>query len=464
MANIVIFLTTTGSGTWTVPAGWNNSNNSIELIGGGGGGMGGSNGRYGGGGGSYSKLTNFSLTRGATVFVNVGAGGPGTTSVGQSPGGDTWLNKTTNAAPTLIANGGQAIGGGSNGNNKFGVNNIGNITYAGGTANQGASAYGNGGAGAAGPIGTGGAGARGNPEGGGGGGSNGSSVTAGGDGGISGGLGGAGWDGTTVYSGGAGGRSGSPNGGAGSNGSGGGGAFGAGGGGNGGNGRGWTSTLGATAGGGGGGGGGGNGVGALKGGNGGLYGGGGGGSDRAGVVGGDGAQGIIVITWDDTPPPAVTSFVNQISGNGSKTIGCFLRTNSVNRMGIAGTSQSIGNTGWGFCVNRTTAGNLTYFHTGGSTLEVAAGIVTGTWYYAVATYDVTTATAILYVNGAAIGSPATSFSAITTSTFNGVVAAEDESLLTPFVGNIANLSVYNRALSAAEVLQNFNALRGRFGI
>ena len=39
-----------------------------------------------------------------------------------------------------------------------------------------------------------------------------------------------------------------------------------------------------------------------------------------------------------------------------------------------------------------------------------------------------------------------------------------ESGLNPINGNIAQVSVYNRALSAQEVLQNFNALRGRFGI
>jgi hypothetical protein len=31
-------------------------------------------------------------------------------------------------------------------------------------------------------------------------------------------------------------------------------------------------------------------------------------------------------------------------------------------------------------------------------------------------------------------------------------------------GNIAQASIYNRALSSAEVSQNFNALRGRFGV
>jgi hypothetical protein len=31
-------------------------------------------------------------------------------------------------------------------------------------------------------------------------------------------------------------------------------------------------------------------------------------------------------------------------------------------------------------------------------------------------------------------------------------------------GKISNVQIYNRALSASEVQQNFNALRGRYGI
>jgi len=34
----------------------------------------------------------------------------------------------------------------------------------------------------------------------------------------------------------------------------------------------------------------------------------------------------------------------------------------------------------------------------------------------------------------------------------------------PFSGSISNVALYNRALSASEVKQNFNALRGRYGI
>ncbi|MEX0594961.1 MAG: LamG domain-containing protein, partial [Candidatus Paceibacterota bacterium] len=33
-----------------------------------------------------------------------------------------------------------------------------------------------------------------------------------------------------------------------------------------------------------------------------------------------------------------------------------------------------------------------------------------------------------------------------------------------FQGNIAQVSIYNRALTAQEIQQNFNATRGRFGL
>ena len=34
----------------------------------------------------------------------------------------------------------------------------------------------------------------------------------------------------------------------------------------------------------------------------------------------------------------------------------------------------------------------------------------------------------------------------------------------PYSGNISNIMLYNRALSSTEVLQNYNALKGRFGL
>ena len=33
-----------------------------------------------------------------------------------------------------------------------------------------------------------------------------------------------------------------------------------------------------------------------------------------------------------------------------------------------------------------------------------------------------------------------------------------------FKGNVSNNALYNRALSASEVLQNYNAIKGRYGM
>lgn len=155
---------------------------------------------------------------------------------------------------------------------------------------------------------------------------------------------------------------------------------------------------------------------------------------------------------------------SQLSGNGSKTITAWFRTTSTSRQGLCGTRELAPGNGWVFCVNRTTPGNLTYFHTAGSTLEVAAGIAINTWYSASATYDLATATATLYLNGVQIGSPQTGFSAIITSAFNGVIGGEDDAGGSRWTGDLAQVTIYNRALTAAEIQQNFNALRVRFGI
>ena len=160
----------------------------------------------------------------------------------------------------------------------------------------------------------------------------------------------------------------------------------------------------------------------------------------------------------------VSSFPTQISGVGSKTVSAWIKINKTSRVGLAGIRDGGSQTGWVFTVNRTTYGNLTYFHTGGSTLEVAAGIITNTWYNVCVTYNLTSTTAILYLNGVQIGSPSTSFTAITPSSFKGVVGNEDSAFSDLFSGNIAQTLIYDRALSASEVLQNYNVTRAKFGL
>ena len=158
----------------------------------------------------------------------------------------------------------------------------------------------------------------------------------------------------------------------------------------------------------------------------------------------------------------VSAFPTQISGTGSKTISLWIKINTTSRTGLAGI-RSTANWGWGFTVNRTTIGNLTFYDTNGSHLEVAAGLTTSIWYHVSVTYNSATRIATLYLNGYQIGSLA-NFNSLNTSTFKGVIGHEEEGMAGSFFkGNIAQVAIYSRELTAAEVLENYNALRPRFG-
>jgi hypothetical protein len=286
------FLTTTGSNqTYTSPADWNNSNNSIEIIGAGGSGAATRGSTTvvatGGGGGAYAKITSFSFaTPGTTTATyRVGAGG---TAITQSATGNTAGNVGEDSWFNALA-----FPGAGTDNTKVGAKG-------GSPGATGANPQ----SGGAGGVGTSGWGTTRNSGGRGGNSGSFTSVVTGGGGGAGGsGAGGAGVDGA--------GNSTAKNGGQGDNGSGGTGGSGSTGtgnqtGGNGNPGTEWTTN------GSGGGGGGGRTTGNNKtgtGGTGGSWGGGGAGaiasSTTGGVaVSGPGQNGVIVVTYTpETDPP-----------------------------------------------------------------------------------------------------------------------------------------------------------------
>jgi hypothetical protein len=91
-------------------------------------------------------------------------------------------------------------------------------------------------------------------------------------------------------------------------------------------------------------------------------------------------------------------------------------------------------------------------------IEVAGQIITGTYYHIVYTYDGTTFR--LYKNNSEVGTlvATVTLPTLTTSQYFGAPFAEY------FEGNMYAARYYNRALSAAEVSQNYNALKGRYGL
>lgn len=300
LVNVVFLLTTGALLQWEVPANWNDADNSIETIGAGGGGSGGAGntGGKGAGGGAYSRVENLSLTPAAMINYRVGAGGIGSTGLGSATdGGDTWFNGATLAASSVGAKGGQRgiIAQTASGQGGQASAGVGSFKRSGGNGADGYVRENN--------AGGGGAGGAGGPNG------NGASATKYGNTGSGFGTGGGGADGgftnASQRPGGnnrfnfGGGTSSQPNGDEGGGGAGEAGGSSFGNGGRGGDGEQiWTQTVTPIISAGpGGGGGGASGHGGNKGGNGGKYGGGGGGGCRSNGIGGDGAQGIIVIKW-----------------------------------------------------------------------------------------------------------------------------------------------------------------------
>jgi hypothetical protein len=313
-----------GTTAWTVPADWNNADNSIELIGAGGGGaggntVGGGSAAAGGGGGEYRKLTNQTYTPSHVITIQVGQGGAGGAAGGfpsaASAGTDSFIKNDANSANLLLAKGGSGASGTTGG--AGGTGGTGGTGNAGGTGGVGTGfGTGSGGAGGAGgPNGVGGAGGAGttggSAVGGGGGGGNGggtagsstSSATGANGGNNSGGTGHGTSTTAATAGGGGGGGDASANGRVGSTGTE------------------WDATHGS---GGGAGGAGSGGSGQLAA-SGGLYGGGGGGGSINGAsnsfsAGGTGANGIAVISYTVTAPATLAATVDGDAVNSGDTL------------------------------------------------------------------------------------------------------------------------------------------------
>jgi hypothetical protein len=93
----------------------------------------------------------------------------------------------------------------------------------------------------------------------------------------------------------------------------------------------------------------------------------------------------------------------------------------------------------------------------------SSGITTlgnGNWHNISATMSGTTK--IIYYDGLQVGTNTGTIPAV--DSFNLVIGSTGGNNPNPFIGSMGNVMVYNRALSAAEVQQNYNAQKSRFGL
>ena len=113
-----------------------------------------------------------------------------------------------------------------------------------------------------------------------------------------------------------------------------------------------------------------------------------------------------------------------------------------------------------YCLMGTTGTTLTYYHYNGGWLfkNATTNVLDNVWHQAV--FVNTANTMIIYLDGIVEKS---SFSS-TVDNASNLVNGFGGSWTGTFSGNLSNFMYYNIALSAAQVLQNYNATKGRFGL
>ena len=158
-------------------------------------------------------------------------------------------------------------------------------------------------------------------------------------------------------------------------------------------------------------------------------------------------------------------------GTGDWTIETWVRFNVLS--GKTQTFVSKTNNGglasnWSYGIRTNTAAS-TYFEVGNGTTSVTSPSFTvsaNTWYQVVGVWtNVASNSITLYINGASQGSNGHAFASILNSTnplylgnYNG------NEFLQEFDGRMGVVRMYNSALSSAQVLQNYNADKSKYGL
>jgi hypothetical protein len=171
-------------------------------------------------------------------------------------------------------------------------------------------------------------------------------------------------------------------------------------------------------------------------------------SSNGGSIVFDGTNDYISVSQTLSTPITISSFVRYTDQ--SKTLNSLINSNPHTVIGIS--------------LNRVGGGELYVYIGNGSGWLAAPSIISSsnmlvnTWYQI--TFTSTGSGSTLYLNGTSVGTSIYSPSGWGSTYYLGALNFGGEYLK----GNIATTQIYNRALTASEIQQNFNALRGRFGI
>jgi hypothetical protein len=106
----------------------------------------------------------------------------------------------------------------------------------------------------------------------------------------------------------------------------------------------------------------------------------------------------------------------------------------------------------------------TIVYDGTNGVATGASITPNTWAYFSANNILSQKKLEMYMNSSLIGSTTYSTLNNITTTASIKIGYRGFDANTYFAGKLAKLQIYNRALSATEIMQNYNATKGRFGL
>ena len=157
---------------------------------------------------------------------------------------------------------------------------------------------------------------------------------------------------------------------------------------------------------------------------------------------------------DVTNDFSVFSWINVDSSSNSKYYILGTREESTS----ASTSK-----GFTFLLNSSREVYARIFTTTSNITQVNAGVVTnGIWANVAFTYIASSKILKIFRNGVEVGSATGTAAGVTSPDSIGIGRVATGGSYSYFDGNIGPSQIYNRALSAAEVLHNYNALKSRF--
>jgi hypothetical protein len=168
--------------------------------------------------------------------------------------------------------------------------------------------------------------------------------------------------------------------------------------------------------------------------------------------------------------PTSGSFIfpeNSALNTQTPTVEVWARTNATNQNGFWFEKGNV-NTQYSLFQESTTIVWRQFLTNLGSysnlTVTTATYINTANWFQVVGTF--TSGTRRIYVNGVLAGSDAQTGTIATNTNGSsiGVYGGFNGSRGYYYNGNIGTVKVYNRALSATEIAQNYNSLKSRFGL